>query len=275
MRLLKRLAWIGLAGLVLPGAAGWFRVSRGARVAVERAGTQALGVETRLAKLERGILSGELDLGDLSVANPPGFSTPHFLTLDQGRFEVSLGTLTSSRIDAPLLELSGLELSLEKHAGRTNYGAILDSLQDASGGGAKTEEPAAEGGGKTFLLREVVLRDVSAHVDLLPEGGELTVVDVTLPELRLHDVGAGGAPLSSIVGDIVQALLAAVGDAAAGRIPDAVRGELESRLAQISLDARGLRERAGKALEDLDPAELEGAVKEAGGLLDKVLRGKE
>jgi hypothetical protein len=279
VQLLKRIALIGLVGLVLLGAAGWFFASRVARVAVERAGTHALGVETRLGELDLGILSGELDLGELSVANPPGFDKPHFLTLSSGRFEVSLGTLTSSRVEAPLLELSGLELSLEKREGRTNYGAILEHLEGVTGGGAETKEPE-EGGGKSFLLHEVVLRDVSAHVDLLPAGGELTVVDVTLPELRLHGIGEGGAPLSAIVGEIVQALLAAVVEAGAGRIPDAILADLRSELAELGLDAQELEE----LIEGLgSPGALEGAskkveeaVKDAGGVLDKVLgKGKD
>jgi hypothetical protein len=283
VKLLKRIAWLALAGLVLLVAGVWLLGGRAARAAVERAGTQALGVETRLASLDLGILSGKLGLEELSVANPAGFGTPHFLTLGEGRLEVSLGTLTSNRIEVPLLELSGLELSLEKRTGRTNYGAILDHLQRMSSAGADAKEPAEKGTGKSFLLREVVLRDVHAHVDLLPEGGELTVVDVSLPELRLHDIGEGGAPLASIVGEIVQALLAAVVEAGAGRIPDAVLGELEAGLAQISQGARELGERAGQVLEDIGaPGALEGvsgavegAVKEAGGLLDKVLGGKD
>ena len=274
MKLLKRIALIGLAGLVLVAAAGWFFASRVARVAVERAGTYALGVETRLAELDLGIVSGVLDLGDLSIANPEGFGTPHFLTLADGRFEVSLGTLTSDRVEAPLLELSGIQLSLEKREGRTNYGAILARLEEVSGGGAETKEPA-EGGGKSFLLHEVVLRDVKAHVDLLPEGGQLTVVDVTLPELRLHGIGEGGAPLSAIVGEIIQALLAAVVEAGAGRIPDAVLGDLRAGLAQV-LEAQ-IDERAGAVLEAFGAdAAVEEAVKEAGGVLDKVLgKGKD
>lgn len=279
MKLLKRIALIALVGLMLLVGAGWFFASRVARVAVERAGTRALGVETRLAHLDLGILSGELDLGELSVANPAGFTAPNFLSLSKGRFEVSLGTLTSDRVEAPLLELSGLELSLEKRAGRTNYGAILEHLEKMSGGGAETEEPK-EGGGKSFLLHEVVLRDVRAHVDLLPQGGELTVVDVTLPELRLHDIGEGGAPLSAIVGEIVQALLAAVVEAGAGRIPDEVLSELRSRLADLSIDAEALEE----IIEGIGgpgglggaSGKVEEAIKDAGGKLDKILgKGKD
>jgi hypothetical protein len=262
---------------VLLGVAGWLFAGRLAKTAVERAGTHALGVETQLGSLHLGLLAGELDLSALAIENPPGFEEPHFLELDDGRFEVALRTLTEQRIEAPLLELSGLDLSLEKREGKTNYGVILERLQQISGGKAP-EAPPEDEGGKTFLIHEVVLRDITARVDMLGVGGELSEVVVNLPELRFHELGEGGAPLSSIVAEVVRALLAAVVEAGAGKIPDAVLDELSGGLAQIREGLDELGTRAGQVLEGIGvdkglekaSGAVEGALEGAGDALDKV-----
>jgi hypothetical protein len=280
VKLLKRVALVVLAGLLLLGVAAWLFAGKLAKSAVERAGTHALGVRTELGSLHVGLFAGELDLSDLSIENPEGFEEPHFLELDEGRFEVALGTLTEQRIEAPLLELSGLELALEKREGRTNYGVILERLKQISGGKAP-EAPPEDEGGKTFIVHEVVIRDITARVDLLAVGGDLSEVVVTLPELRFHELGEGGAPLSAIVAEVVRAVLAAVVEAGAGRIPEAVLDELEGGLAQIREGLDELGTRAGQVLDEIGVGEglekasgaVEDALEEAGGVLDEVFGG--
>jgi hypothetical protein len=112
-------------------------------------------------------------------------------------------------------------------------------------------------------------------------GGDLSEVVVTLPELRFHELGEGGAPLSAIVAEVVRAVLAAVVEAGAGRIPEAVLDELEGGLAQIREGLDELGTRAGQVLDEIGVGEglekasgaVEDALEEAGGVLDEVFGG--
>src|SRR5262249_38598226 len=142
-----------------------------AKQAIERGGSHALGVETRIDHAGIGLISGEFSLRGLEIANPPGFQHPGFFALRSSTLELPLSQLTQERITSPELVLDGVTLSLERGKGGTNYGIILDHLQSFESGG---EKPADEKGeGKKFLLKRLVVRDVRATADLVPIGGEL------------------------------------------------------------------------------------------------------
>ena len=280
MKLLIRVAVVGLLGLLLLAGTVLFLGNRVARAGLERAGSRALGAETSVGSLRIGLVSGHLGLAGLSVANPAPFEGGEFLSLDHGELEVSLGTLTGERIVAPLLALSGIELRLERRAGETNFGQVLASLERAAGSGSEDE------GGKRFVLKRVEIRDVSALVDLIEVGGELTEFTVTLPELVLEDMGADGAPLERVVAELVHALFAGVLEAGAGVLPADLLADLRADLAALGaeLSALGeglLEEAAGELGEALGEAgkvlesQVEEAVKEAGDALEDVFGDKD
>src|SRR5687767_9294603 len=69
-----------------------------ARKAIEKGGTYALGVDTKLAKADIGLFAGTTELGGLTVANPPGFEATPFLSLGHAELAVTLGSLQSDVI---------------------------------------------------------------------------------------------------------------------------------------------------------------------------------
>ena len=74
-------------------AVGALTLDRLVAAAVERGAETALGTETRLASARVRLATGECLLRGLEVANPPGFESPNFLTLEQGEIRVELGSL--------------------------------------------------------------------------------------------------------------------------------------------------------------------------------------
>ena len=253
MKKLMLLAVFGFGLLVLTlGAAVYFSASI-ARAAIERGGTFALGVPTTLESLDLGLFAGRLDLTNLTVANPPGSDQSSFLQLDEATFEVSLESLSSDLVEAPLLSLSGLHLSLERKHGRTNYQPILEHLQalqsPESGSEPETEEPAPEGEQKQFVIHEVLITNVTAHLVLLPQGGKLTEVRVTIPEIRLQELGHGGASLPEIIGELTQALLAAVVEAGGQDLPLAMLTDLKAGLGTLEELSMDLGQGASSEIE--------------------------
>jgi hypothetical protein len=199
----------------------------------------------------------------LNVANPEGFDTPHFLNLATGGTAVSLNTLLSDTIELPHITLETLDINLEKKQGKSNYQVILDNLKRLESG-EKTAD--GSGGGKDFLVREIVIKDVNVNVDMLGIGGAISNIKVPIDEIRLTDVGTGEGgkvKFSELADVILKAVLMAVIQNGAD-FPVELVGELQNGLAGLqSLGDMGI----GMA------AEIDGRLQEITGQFEDVLQG--
>ncbi|NOT28812.1 MAG: hypothetical protein HOP15_00010 [Planctomycetes bacterium] len=272
-----------LLSLVLLGAV--FFADALAKRAIERGGTYALGVETRLDGASLGLVSGEFALAGLAVANPPGFAQPNFFTLRSTELELPLNALMQDRITIPLLTLEGIGVDLERNASGTNYGVILDNLKRFETGEATAQEDGADGGtGKTFLLEKLVIRDVRAAVNLLPAGGDLTKLSLSIPEIVVEDLGSD-MTLAEICALVVKTVIQAAIQAGSGLLPEEMLADLRSRMDDLEGSARvlletelgNLDEKLQERAENLGP-EAQKALKKAGaelgGKLDGLLKTK-
>jgi hypothetical protein len=150
----------------------------------------------------------------LEIANPEGFQSEYFMRLGSIRVEIPPSALRAETVIIPKLELEDLELALEGSRGGTNYGRILSNLDGPGGGGAKPAgEPEPGGGsGKKFVVKELVVRNVNATLDIDGMGAKLAHTSISLPELRLHDLGAGsnGMQLSELIGQVTDGVVKGV-----------------------------------------------------------------
>jgi hypothetical protein len=214
MRWLARI----LGGLVLLAllalGALWWRLDALAERMIERGATERLGVATEVDGLLLRPLSGVLTLRGLRVANPPGFSGD-FLRVERARGEVDVATLRGEVVELPEIVLSGVELALEETPGGSNYDAILASL-------GRGEQNAGDGEGPSVRVRELLIRDVVAHVRV----GPAPPVTLAIPEIRLAELGGrGGTSAGQVTAEIVRAILVAVATEAPG-MPVALAGRL-------------------------------------------------
>lgn len=255
----------GLAVLIV--GASWLYLDVTAGWAIESAASSALGVPTRVNSVRIGLLSGELGLGGLEVSNPAGFQSPHFLTLREGRVVLAVESLLEDEIRVPLLRLDGVELDLERGLSGANFGVILEALERFE---AASGEGQVEAGSEIRLvIEELVISDVKARARLLPGLGSAAEVEVSIPELRLQNVGSesdGGVLVSELTGTVLKAILQAV-VGRRGQLPAEFAGELRAGLnrltsvpirlsgglTEIERDARGkAKEALGKATERID-----------------------
>jgi len=235
-RTLIRLAAI-VAGLVAVSIFAFLYYIDGiARTAIERGSTYALGVDTTLDSARLGLLSGSFRLAGLEVANPPGFEAPRFLNLGEARLELQTSSLREPTVIVPLFAIDGIEVDLDKQRGKANYEVILDNLARFESEEAEPEPaPEADAGpGKRFIIQEVVIRDVVAHVRVVERGG-VPQVDVVVPEVRMRNLGGGGQPLTAaqVTDVLVKAVLASIAKAGAG-LPGGVANALSSGLGQLA-----------------------------------------
>lgn len=253
---------LALAALVVAGVVAFIvYFDTVAGEAIRRGATQALGVETRVGWVRIRPLAGVMRTGSVRVANPPGFETPLFMAFSSGRLDVTLESLRAPVIQVPLLEIDGVEAYLETAHGETNYAAILRHLRQfrQQGGGAAASD--AHGASVQLIIRRLVVRDITAHIDSGRLAGDADRVDVEIPELTLRDVGtagAGGASIAEVSDTVVRAVLIAVAKEAPAEL---VRGLLGSigTLGSATLELpetatsviEKLGEGAGKALDGL------------------------
>jgi len=208
-------------------------IDRAARRGVEVGSEFALGVPTTLADADIGIFAGRTQLDGLNISNPKGFDSPHFLTLDKGRLAVSLGSLRTDTVEVPEFALEGIDVNLERKAGKANYQVIMGNL-----GRFESKEESAQDSksGKKFVIREILIKNVKVNVDLLPVGGSLTKTTVPIDEIRLKDVGTGsnkGVLISQLTDVLLKAIIMAAVEKGGGIIPADVLGELKGSLASL------------------------------------------
>ena len=256
---------LGVGGcLVLLIAAVIFYIDLIASEAIERGGTAALGLETRVGRVRLGLLSTELSLSDMTVANPEGFEAPHLLKLEKGELEVGLSELRADPIVISRIVLSGIELNLEKDRGRTNFGVLLENLSRSEA------DPSAAGGeaGAGLVIREVLIRDVTARGQLIPLQGERTKLEVNVPEIRMRDLGSGesGMSMTQLAGELTKAILAGVAQQSAS-LPSELSGDLRRHLAplgKVRVEVPGVAtSAAGRSVQSVkDAAEKAGELLE-------------
>ncbi len=209
--------------------------------AIGEAATAALGVETRLSRFLLVPFAGRVTLGGLSIANPPGFESEHFLKLGGGDLRLKVGSLLGDPIIIESIALDGVAVTLERNRSGTNYGKILDNL------GTGQSAPAAggeESAGPNVVIHELVIRDISATVKVEVVGAKIADTTVSVPEIVLQNLGSpeSGITMRELSALLTRKLLEGVSKAGGGIPTD------------LASDLRGLGS-AGSAGEARDTAE--------------------
>ena len=286
MKLIRRLL-IAFVALILLLVGGIFLLLEPAVVAiVEKGGTHALGVETRLASADIGILSGHFGLTGLSIDNPPGFEAAHFLELGETGLDIEMGSLTSDRVVIPRVLISDVTLVLERNAQGSNYDVLLENLKSLSGPqddgtGTGEDESGTEDDegdstpGPDLVIGEIILRNIRAEVNMIVIGGERRTIPLQLPEITIRNVGGeDGAQVDVVYSRLVEELLTAVVAAGGDQLPAEFLADLEGGLKdlgneQLQQQKDELHDQLEQKLGAEDAHSVEEAAKGLKGLFDK------
>ncbi len=221
-----------------------------ARKGIEVGATYALGVNATLDSASIGLFSGKFAMDGLKVDNPKGFDGK-FMQLGHGGVAVSLGTLSSDTVVLPKLELKDLEIDLERNSTGANYNIIMDNLKRLESG--QTQQPKAKGPGKQFKINEIVITNVTAHVDMLGGPSGITKLNIPIEEITLKNVGSDGSgvDIAKLTAIILQGVLAAVVEKGGGLIPADLSKDIESGLHELGGLANVGVEVVGKAGDEV------------------------
>jgi hypothetical protein len=265
-----------LALVAVAVAVAFFYVDRIVGAAIERGASQALGVETRVGFVRILPLQGLVKISSLKVRNPPGdFDETYLLAFDDLRAEVDVGTLREDVVVAPDFSIDGVEVSLEKAGGQTNYGIVLANLKRFEKSGAKPPPAEPAGPKRRIVVKQLVIRDLLAHYEHTDRIGKLGKIDVEVPEIRLENVGsdnARGVAMDELTNIIVKSVFTAIARNGAA-LPDWLVGDMLGDLR--GLGAIPLEIVGGTANTVLDalPAPAADAARELGAKAGEALDG--
>ncbi len=210
---------LGLVGVVvvlfvIGVLAAMLYINQIAKAGIERGATYALAVPTTLDNADIRLFRGEFGLSGLTVSNPEGYSTPHFLDLGSGSAAVDFSTIREDTVEIPSLVLENIDIYLDKEDGKANYEVILDNLkrfESADDGTADAPPADPDAPTKKYVIRRVEIRNVTAHVEFLPIAGNLTRTTVVVPEIILEDVGEKDpVTVAKLTNVLIKAIFASV-----------------------------------------------------------------
>ena len=268
MKKLLKLLVVLVVVIIAAVLIAWWQIDRIVKAGIERGGTYALQVDTTVDTVSLSLLGGTLMMDGLQVANPEGYKTPHLMR--SGRFDLAVdrGSVLGDTVRVSRFEIDGLDIYIEQKLGGSNVKAVMKNLERFQGsGGEPAEEGEAPGepsagGGKKVQVDRILVRNVVAHVQLLPGVGKASTLTVEVPEIVLDDVtsdNAAGVAIPELVGRIMPAILMAVvtraGDALPGDFAGDLTGSIGGAANALGGGAARLMNRTteglGKGLKDL------------------------
>ena len=220
----------------------YYNIDSLAKREIERGGSSALGVATKVDGVSLHLFAGELSMSGLDVANPSGFAGAHFLALKKGQVVVTLDSLNKDIVEIPKLALSGIDVNLERSSAGSNYGKIIENIAKLKG-----SSPPASGPEKKFIIHDLTIENISIHADMLGAPGQIgqivnsaSKVNVPIERIELKDVGktgtgvgGTGVTMKELSGIIVEAVLAAAADKGYGTIPGEILNDLKSAVSSF------------------------------------------
>jgi len=277
MRILIRLVAAGFALLIAALIAFYVYIDVIAGTAIEKGATYALGVDTKVGFVRIGLLTGSFRIGSLKIENPPGFDSKYLLRLGDGHMEVSIDSLQREVVEVPVFTLEGIQVALEKERGKTNYGVVLGNLKRFESSGSKPgpAESGEAGSGKRLIVRQLLIRDISAHVANTAGLGTVGGIDVKVPEVRLTDIGAHnarGVAMSELTNIVMKAIFESIARYGTN-LPTALAGDLTANLGELSKVPFQVVGGTTEALTTALPKPVGDAARELGGGAGKALEG--
>lgn len=242
--MIKRTILWGLVLIVVALGAAYFARNMFVERGVETGCTYALGVETDLGSARLEIGGGSLDLNNLAIANPEGFTAENFLTLRRGVLDVNAGSVLDEEVVVDSLVIEGVRLNLEQIDNKGNYQVLLDNI--------KRLELSSSEEGKRFRIGQITLRDieVAGSLSLLEKKFEKSFA---VEDFTLRNIGSdNGATISQITAKVVQALVAKALTAGKGVLPEGFGQNLselkDQGLQKIQTEATAKLKDLGKSL---------------------------
>lgn len=282
MKILFRIAAVLLILTVLAFVALGFFIDSAAKAAVEEGGTFAMGVDTRVESVDVGFLSGKFGMSELNIANPQGFEAADFFSLKTAKLEIDTSSFSGGAIVIPQILVEGVTLEIEQTPDGANYGKILENLQrfdsgeDEPASPEEPSEPGPAGEAPKFIVHNIKMQDVKAHVklDVLGKQSDFTI---PVPNFTIENLGntEDSQSITELITTILKETLSSVAENGGGLLPEDMVDDIKD---QLSNSADKLVDDLGADLQNLlkgegDKDDLKKTAKDTAKELEKGLKG--
>ncbi len=204
------------------------------KAAIERGGTYATQTTTTVDDVSLGLTDGTFEMNGLTIANPDGFTSEHFLKLNGTNVKLDTASIRSEVIALPTISFDGIDVLLDKGQDPSNYNTILNSLKRFE---SKDTKAAPENqGGKKIAIDSLTLNDINIRVANMPGVSLLTGdVAINIPSIELKDIGKDDPMTAAeITNLVIKTVLTAAVEAGGGILPANILGELGNGLSDLS-----------------------------------------
>lgn len=198
---------VALLVLAIAAAAGLYWLSRSLdgliQHAIESYGSPMTQSQVRVAAVKISPSNGRGSISGLTVANPPGFKTPHALKVTQADVEVDLKTVTQDVVLVRRIAIQAPDVTYEKGDTLTNFDAIVSHIAQSIESGSRSGETKP---GKRMIIELLTVRD--ARVEVSAPFMQGRTVSLSLPDITLKDIGrATGGVTPAELGQVIAGAL--------------------------------------------------------------------
>lgn len=224
---------------------------------VEQVGPKITQTSVTLRDVDIALLSGRAKLEDLTVGNPTGFQAPSAFKLHNATVRLDWRSVLSDTVVIEEIVIDGPEITFEGTPTSSNLGTIRDNAKAFAPPAPSEKAPAPkrdaqQGSGKKVVIKQFTMTNARANMWVRAGGFETKAQGVTLPDIRLKNIGnaSGGASVQ----EVIATLLASITNSAA-RIVTSLDKPLEKGVQALGESTKQVgqstEKAASKALEDV------------------------
>ena len=219
--------------LVVLAVIGVIYIDSVAKAGIENGGKYAFGVETTVEDVDVSLRKGQMNVKQLKVANPEGFTSPHLMNTESFNAQVDTGTVFSDSVMIDHFLLDGLDMHIERQDGKSNIEAVMENIEKLKSGEEKPED-AGDKPTTKVKIDKMRITNVKAHFHLF---GSDKAIRVEVPEIVLDGLSSEdpeGVALPELMRRVFPAILSAVLNAAKDTVgPEALK-ELQGDLVKLT-----------------------------------------
>ena len=234
MKKLRRILVVVVILVVAAVAIVFARIDRILKATIETQSTSSLKLTTSLDSASLALFGGKVDLHQLQIGSPDGFSAPHMFEMGKLAVAVDYGQLTKEPVRIKQITINQPKFVLEQADGKMNFKAVMDGL------------PPTDPNAKVIkvIIDELIVTDAMVEVRLgnLPGLGAMAPIQIPKISMTLKNIGnsdgaTNGAAIKDVVMQVATALAGKAGDA--GNFPNQLKGMLQSNLTSMATKLGG------------------------------------
>ena len=172
----------------------------------------------KVGKASASLLTGAVDLQEITVANPAGYQGPALLKLQQVGIEADTASLLSKEVLIKDMKLNNMELFIEQQGLENNLYQVIKPLR-------QPHEPT----GKSLVIDNLEIANITVHVSVPAIPGQAQSMDLKLASIKMVDLGRSEKiDAAVLIGKILLAVAQGIAEQGGGILPQETTGDLSS-----------------------------------------------